>query len=66
MSTLGIFAGYVRGYWLSLSFVCVLAGLQFDEFLLVLEKKANVISLRLQQKMLKWGLLTVTPLTYQI
>ena len=35
----------------------------FDEFLLVLEKKANVISLRLQQKMPKWGLLTVTPLT---
>lgn len=48
-----------------LSLACVLPGLQFDEFLLVLEKKkkANVISLRLRQKMPKWGLLTVTPLT---
>lgn len=46
-----------------LSPACVLPGLQFDEFLLVLEKKANVVSLRLQQKMPKRRLLTVTPLT---
>lgn len=51
---------------LSLSLSCVLPGLQFDEFLLVLgkkKKKANVISLRLQQKTPKRGLLTVTSLT---
>lgn len=64
MSTLGFFLqGMCVLLAFSLSLVCALPGLQFDEFLLVPEKKANVISLRLQPKTPKWGLLTVTPLT---